>query len=310
MIVVAGEALVDLVLGLDDQLHGVPGGGPFNVARTVSRLGAPCRFLGRVSTDRFGARLRSQLEADGVDLSLVIMTDDPTTLAVAELNVDGGAAYRFYVDGTSAAGLNAENVPQDLFTGVTAIHVGTLGLVLEPIAGTLARVVSAAPQNTIVMTDPNCRPQVISDRRAYIQRLDAVLSRTDVVKVSGDDLAYLAPGVPYERAAADLLRRGPRVVLLTDGPAAVRILTQQFSLSVPVAPTTVVDTVGAGDAFGGAFLASLVTGGAAPDTLGDEETLREAASTAVAVARLTTQRRGADPPRKDEVAHELARARL
>src|SRR5262245_28693087 len=96
-IVVAGEALVDLIATPDGALRAVPGGGPFNVARTIARLGQRCRFLGALSTDGFGRRLRQALAADGVDLSLATSTDLPTTLAVADLDALGAASYQFYL---------------------------------------------------------------------------------------------------------------------------------------------------------------------------------------------------------------------
>ncbi len=70
MILVGGEALYDLVPQRSaEELHGHPGGGPFNTARTMGRLGAPVTYLGRLSTDRFDAeheRLLAKAEADGV----------------------------------------------------------------------------------------------------------------------------------------------------------------------------------------------------------------------------------------------------
>jgi len=83
VIVVGGEALVDLVVGEDDELDVYLGGGPFNCARTLGRLEQPVAYLGRISSDRFGTRLREQLRADGVSLDAVVDTDDPTTLALA-----------------------------------------------------------------------------------------------------------------------------------------------------------------------------------------------------------------------------------
>ena len=105
MIVVAGEALVDLVPGQDDALRAHPGGGPFNTARTIGRLGQPVAFLGRLSSDRFGRTLEAMLEADGVGLGSVVRTDEPTTLALAEVDAAGAARYRFYERATSAPGL-------------------------------------------------------------------------------------------------------------------------------------------------------------------------------------------------------------
>ncbi len=97
MIVVAGESLVDLIVDPAMQLTPVPGGGPFNTARTLGRLGSQVAFLGRISNDRFGLDARARLAADGVGTEHLQATDDPTTLAVAELDDDGSATYRFYV---------------------------------------------------------------------------------------------------------------------------------------------------------------------------------------------------------------------
>src|SRR5262245_25505393 len=105
MILVGGEALIDLVQGPADELRAHPGGGPFNTARAVARLGRPVAYLGRLSTDRFGRRLEGLLRDDGVGLSTVVHTDEPTTLALAEIGADGSARYRFYAQGTAAPGL-------------------------------------------------------------------------------------------------------------------------------------------------------------------------------------------------------------
>src|SRR3954469_18164097 len=96
MIVVGGEALFDLVLEETDALQAHPGGGPFNTARTLGRLEQPVSYLGRLSTDRFGTRLRQLLIDDRVRLDTVVSTDDPTTLALAEIDPAGAARYRFY----------------------------------------------------------------------------------------------------------------------------------------------------------------------------------------------------------------------
>ena len=72
------------------------------------------------------------------------------------------------------------------------------------------------------MLDPNCRPSAIASRQAYLDRLDRILRRVDMVKTSTEDLAYLFPGQDAGAAAAELLARGPACVVVTDGAAAVR----------------------------------------------------------------------------------------
>ena len=157
VIVVGGEALVDLVVGGDDELAGHLGGGPFNCARTLGRLEQPVAYLGRISSDRFGARLREALRADGVSLEAVVDTEDPTTLALAELDEEGAATYRFYFEGTSVPGLTPEAALSVLPERVGMIHVGTLGLVFEPVADALEAVVAQAG-DALVMVDLNIRP--------------------------------------------------------------------------------------------------------------------------------------------------------
>ncbi len=303
MILVGGEALIDLVLQADGSLAAIPGGGPFNTARTIGRLGLPVAFIGRLSTDHFGGRLRAGLDADGVDASLAPSTDDPTTLAVAELDEDGVARYRFYLEGTSAAGLRPDALPSLADRLVTAIHIGTLGLVLEPLADAIEALVAAAPEDALVMLDPNCRPSATTDRDAYLGRVTRLLARADVVKVSAEDLAYLYPDLAAAAAATRLLNAGPRVVLWTDGGAGVRVVTARGTTTIAAPAVAVVDTVGAGDAFGGGFLAAWIGSGRGRVELDDgDEALHAATAHAVRVASFTCTRAGAEPPTAAELA--------
>lgn len=308
MIVVAGEALIDLLVHPDGRLAATAGGGPFNTARTIARLSGSVAFLGCLSTDRFGASLRDALAADGVDLSLTRSTDAPTTLAIAELDGAGAATYRFHTAETSAPDVRAADVAAAIATRPTALHLGTLGLVLEPIATALAAVASAVPQETLVMLDPNCRPAVIPDRAAYVARLATVLARADVVKVSRDDLAYLDPGAAPVEAARALTRRGAAVVLLTDASRAVIVVTASETFELGVPPVDVVDTVGAGDAFGGGFLARWIECGHGRADLADMPAVCDTVSLAIAVASATCQRVGADPPNRAEAGWPAAPA--
>jgi fructokinase len=301
VIVVAGEALIDLLVGPDGRLAATPGGGPFNTARTIGRLGGQVAFLGCLASDRFGQVLRAALIADRVDLSLATATDAPTTLAIAELDDSGAATYRFHTAETAALVLDELAVDAALRSDPSALHVGTLGLVLEPMASALASGVGRVAESTLVMVDPNCRPAVIRDRADYLGRLDRVLRRTDVVKVSVDDLAYLEPATPSLDAARAVAARGPALVLLTDGGNPVIVMTRDATFEIPVPPISIVDTVGAGDAFGGAFLARWIERGLGRDDLLDPTAVRDAASMAIEVANLTCQRAGADPPWRTEL---------
>lgn len=302
MIVVGGEALYDLVLqGPRDDLQGHPGGGPFNTARTIARLEQPVALLGRLSTDRFGERLRALLADDGVDLRLVVDTDDPTTLALAEVDHDGVAHYRFYERGTAAPGLTPEAALAALPDDVGMLHVGTLGLTLEPVATALEAVVERLSDRALIAVDPNVRPWVIQNPTAYHERLRRVLSRSHVLKVSEEDIEWLQPDLPPVEGLRALLDEGPALGLLTRGPSGALVVTRTAEVAVRAPRVKVVDTIGAGDAFGGGFLAWWSERGLSRDDLGTIDLAVEATAFACLVAARTCSRPGASPPYRSEL---------
>jgi fructokinase len=306
-IVVAGEALFDLVLARDGGLVGHPGGGPYNVARTIARLGQPAAFLGRLSTDGCGRRLREELASDGVGLDAVVATDASTTLALAELDAAGGARYRFYERATSAPGLSTGEAGTALPPRFRAFYLGTLRLVFEPIGSTLEALVARVPDSTLVALDPNCRPTMIRDAAAFRGRLARLLTRADVVKVSEEDLAWIAPGADSADAARALLGQRHAVALLTLGADGALVVTADASAAITAPAVAVIDTIGAGDAFMGAFLARWADRGLGREDLGRLDEVAEATEFACRVAAITCGRPGADPPRLAELATSVSR---
>jgi fructokinase len=301
VIVLAGDALVDLIVRPEGDLIPVAGGGPYNAARAVARLGVPCSWIGGLSADRFGRMLEAGLVADGVSVDLAQRTDLPTTLALAELDEHGAAAYRFYTEGTSAPAVYPGPLAGGLPAGTRAVLTGTLGFVLEPMATTLEAWVAGLPEDLVVMVDPNCRPSITRDPTAYRARLVRVLARADIVKASTEDLAFLRPGEAAEATVAWIRSLGPRVILVTDGGRPVTVLVGRATHRVPAPAARVVDTVGAGDTFGGAFLACLVHGGVTRATVADEEAVLRAARFAARASAAVCERAGADPPTLDEL---------
>ena len=301
MIVVGGEALFDLVLEGTEQLQAHPGGGPFNTARTLGRLEQRVGYLGRLSSDRFGTRLRQILLDDRVSVDTAVATDDPTTLALAELDPTGTARYRFYATGTSAPGLTAEAALRALPPRVDILHVGTLGLVLEPCADALEAVVERLAGRALIAVDPNCRPAIISDEDGYRARLRRVLAGADLVKVSEEDVAWLDPHRDPVAATRELMSGGASAAVLTRGGEGAVAMTAAGEVAVPAPPADVVDTIGAGDAFGGGFLAWWRRAGHGREELSDLSAVVEATRFACLVAAKTCERPGASPPRLEEL---------
>ncbi len=301
MICVLGEALVDIIVDPQGEVTSVVGGAPLNTARTIARLGIPATFLGGVSTDAFGNRIMRLLDDDGVVLGLGAQVPEPTTLAIAQIDEQGAATYRFMMEGTSAAAVTPSMALAHLDPSVRVLHVGTLGLVLQPLVDASVAIVAAASDDQLVMVDPNCRPSVMTGSPVFEDALQAVLPRADIVKVSGDDVEFLFPGVEPLQAAKDLAATSDSVVLFTDGAEAVHVLAGGQDVVLDVPKVAVADTVGAGDSFSGGFLAWWLQHGKSRADVRDVDALVAAARFGIAVAGITCQRPGADPPRIDEV---------
>jgi fructokinase len=304
VIVVAGESLIDMVPTRDGAFRPVPGGGPFNVARTIARLGEPCTYLGTLSTDGFGQILRTGLVDSRVDDSYAPSTDAPTTLALAWLDDTGAASYLFYVDGTSAPALSANQARAVLEMAPRILYVGTLGLVLEPMASSVENLANAVDDDVLLVVDPNCRPVLLDAYPAARDRLDRIMRRADVVKVSTEDVEYLYPDRSALAGAEAIHALGARVVLLTDGGNDVCVVADAEPLRVPVPRVAIADTIGAGDSFCGGFVAWWHQRELSRAELSDGSLLQAATEFATAVSAVTCQRVGADPP----WAHELADA--
>jgi fructokinase len=301
VIVVCGEALIDMIHNGDGTQRSAPGGGPFNTARALARLGVPTAFLGHLSDDAFGRELAGLLVSDGASLELSSVGSESTTIAIADVDSEGLAEYEFLVQGTSAPNLTLDMLPERLGPDVKAIHLGTLGLVLEPMASTLVELVRRERDGRVVMVDPNIRIGLASDGE-YRDRLQEMISKSTIVKASDADLTWLYPNWSYEDAADRMLGEGARLVVVTLGAQGAFAAHRGFHVGVGAVQVDVVDTIGAGDAFGAAILAWLHDHDAIqPDLCLEKEELKHALDFACLAAALTCARAGANPPWKSEM---------
>ncbi|MFJ8816497.1 carbohydrate kinase family protein [Amycolatopsis thermoflava] len=309
-ILVAGEAIVDLLVG-DDPRHPVasPGGSPANTAVALARLGTPVSFAGRFGNDRFGDLLMSHLSGNGVDLGHAVEAAEPASLAVVTLDPDGLPAYGFHVEGTADWLWADGELPGALPAEVLAVHTGSLAIARQPGAEVLARWFEDQRRHRITSLDPNIRPDLTGDRTTYLRRLERLVAASDIVKVSAEDLAWVHPGEDPVRVATRWSRElGPALVVVTLGGDGATALHPGGTVRRPAARVSVVDTVGAGDAFSGGLLHWL----AGHDRLDRDALARlttselaRALDYAAAVAGLTCARPGADPPTARQVRSAL-----
>lgn len=298
---VIGEALIDVVVRADGVERVRPGGSPANVAVGLARLGVPADLLCRIGADAYGDLLRAHLEQAGDGLpDGGSPAPARTSTAVATLGADGSASYRFDIDwdpGTIA-------VPT-----ARILHTGSLATVLEPGATAVANALSAADPATLVSVDPNVRPTVGVPQVEVRSRTERLAGRAHLLKMSDEDLDWLYPGAAPEEVAARMHELGVRLFVVTLGAQGCFLSTSEWSCRIPAEAATLVDTIGAGDAFmSGLLYAVIADDGDQTVRTGvlQREQVENWAHTAQRSAALTLGRDGAEPPLLAELhAREL-----
>ncbi|CAB1128836.1 PfkB domain-containing protein [Candidatus Hydrogenisulfobacillus filiaventi] len=292
-----GEMLIDLIpephpAGGPPCYRPYAGGAPANAAVAAARLGRRVRFWGRLSRDAFGQMLLAALEEEGVDTGFVQRADDPTALAVVELDAAGQRRFRFYHTDTADAGLDAAGLAEGLWVGMRIAHAGSVSLAALPAReATLAALREARARGLVVSLDVNARPGLWPQPQELPAVTREALRLAEVVKLSDEDAAALQ----LEPDPVDwLLAEGAGLVLFTRGAAGARLASRRAQVEMEAFPVQAVDSTGAGDAFMGAALAWLLDrqlGAGEAGTL-DAPDLRALGRQAAAAGALACTRRG------------------
>ncbi|MEE6179874.1 carbohydrate kinase family protein [Mycobacterium sp. 050134] len=296
---VIGESLIDIV-GNDEYV----GGSPLNIAVGLGRLGRGVDLLTHIGDDAAGRRIADYVKAADAQLVSGSMTAARTPTATATIAGDGSATYAFDLDWQLSG---TPDVPPPLF-----VHTGSIAAVLEPGCVAVAALLDIYRTSATVTLDPNVRPSLIADPTMARERILRLVKRSDVVKVSDEDLRWIAPAHAPEQTARAWLASGPAIVAVTMGEHGSRAFCAAGEVQVTARPVRVVDTIGAGDAFMVGLLDALwemgLLGGDRRAALArirlDE--LTAALEAAGLVSAVTVGRAGADLPDRAALRAESA----
>jgi Sugar kinases, ribokinase family len=301
-VTVIGEALIDIVIPPDGQPSEHVGGSPANVAIGLARLGHATGLATHIGTDARGRRIAELMAAESVTLSADSLTADRTPTAAAHLDAAGVATYEFDLEWRLDPA--RVEVPLD-----GHVHTGSIAATLSPGGAAVAQIVSEARSHATVSYDPNARPTLMGDPESARALIEHLISLSDVVKASDEDAAWLYPGQAVADVLAGWAALGPALCAITQGGSEAVVLLCGEVHHLPTLPTTVADTVGAGDS----FMAGLVSGLLDAGLLGGTEARRRlyhaswdevqpAVQRALACAAITVSRVGANPPTRAELA--------
>ncbi len=307
MILSCGEALIDMLprtttLG-EPAFSPYAGGAVFNTAIALGRLGAPSAFFSGISTDMLGEILTDTLAASKVSTDLCARSGRSTTVAFVKL-VAGQATYAFYDENTAGRTLSQDQLPT-LPADITTLFFGGISLVNDPAASTYEALQARETGRRVIMIDPNIRLGFIAGQEdSYRARITRMVQRSDIVKLSDEDLHWYAGSGDLAALARGILANGPKVVFITEGAKGAHAITATETRFTPSRRGEVIDTVGAGDTFNAGVLAALHARGAltkAGIANLDAAALDAALEFGTKAAAVTVSRAGANPP----WAHEL-----
>jgi fructokinase len=286
---VIGESLIDIVDGAEHV-----GGSPLNVAVGLGRLGRDIDFLTHIADDAHGRRIVDYVKAGGAQLVPGSMDAARTPTATATIGDDGSASYSFDLEWQLSG---TPEVPPPLL-----VHTGSIATVLEPGCLAVAALLDAYRVSATITLDPNVRPSLIANREQGRQRIEHLVERSDIVKVSDEDLRWINPDHPPEDTARAWLALGPAVVAVTMGERGSLAFCAAGEAHVAARQVRVIDTIGAGDA----FMVGLLDAFWEMDLLGGDrraalariqlDELTAALKAAGLVSALTVGRAGADLP--------------
>ena len=311
---ILGEALIDLrmVIGSEPEEEdrpaarnytAQPGGSPFNSAIGLARLGHRAEFVGRFAHDALGGILRRHAEQSGVSLSGSGTWPGPTPAALFDLDRSGSARYEFHLGDAAASMFSAAEVARAMAAPVDAVHFGSIASWLPDCAdAVLDAVARLRDRGAFVSYDPNIRSMLTPERAEVLSRVEDAVALSDLVKASIEDLVWLYPHLsPAQAAQKWLTADSKRAVIVTHGAGGAYCHSANAIVHGTSAPVTVVDTVGAGDAFTAGLLNglgevdALSTDGLA-EVLEQPAEVRRLLDGACAHAAATCTRPGADPP--------------
>ena len=292
---VIGDALIDELryvseTGAVESTESV-GGAALNVAVGLSRLGFPATLLAMVGDDEAGSRIRETLATHGTAL-LASPSPHGTSRAISVRNAGGEPSYEF----NRAAQQRQIDFSGDFGRAVRAADaVITSCFPFDHRAQSQALLEVVTDHPGLYVVDPNARPTIIHDQRAFTEEFERHAAHADIVKLSDEDAAFMY-GMSATQAMSRALALGASAVLATHGSGGATLRTIDRDIHVPIVtlPGPIVDTMGAGDATVATFTSEFLRANVpVREALSDADMLLRALEAAMANAAATCRAPGA-----------------
>lgn len=238
------------------------GGSESNFAIALKRLGTPVIWAGRTGADSLGDLIVRELTAEGLTIAVTRDEHAPTGLMIKERRIPQAVKVWYYRSGSAGSGLQPKDIPETAIKAAKVLHLtGITPALSESAAATTQHAIEIARKaGTTISFDLNYRAALWSRAEAG-QAFNRIIRQANIV-FAGDDEAAIAVGsaagpVEYAERIAAL---GPEQVIIKRGASGCVALVDGTAYSRDAVRTSVVDTVGAGDAFVAGYISEFVRG--------------------------------------------------
>jgi fructokinase len=307
-VLVIGEALVDVVYGINGEIKNIPGGSPANTAVALARLGTKTYMKARTSSDQFGTEIRNYLTNQNVNLDYSLVVDSPSSVIDAVIQKDGSAKYEANLNGAADYGWTFAELNQEIDRDIQIIQLGSLTSYVEPGATNVEKWFAQLRQSDkyLLTFDPNIRHPLDGQNEKDVRnRAKRLASLSHVVKASDEDLNWIFSNDNPKDSAINIIKSGASLVFVTLGKKGAFVVNKELEIiEVPAKEIEVIDTIGAGDTFAAALITQLLANSWINEN--ELEKLKTTDLTAILTncalaATITCSRQGANPPHRLEV---------
>ena len=307
-VLVIGEALVDVVHGINGDIKNIPGGSPANTAVALARLGTKTYMKARTSSDQFGTEIRNYLTNQNVNLDYSLVVDSPSSVIDAVIQKDGSAKYEANLNGAADYGWTFAELNQEIDPDIQIIQLGSLTSYVEPGATNVEKWFAQLRQSGkyLLTFDPNIRHPLDGQNEKDVRnRAKRLASLSHVVKASDEDLNWIFSNDNPKDSAINIIKSGASLVFVTLGKKGAFVVNKELEIiEVPAKEIEVIDTIGAGDTFAAALITQLLENSWINEN--ELEKLKTTDLTAILTncalaATITCSRQGANPPHRHEV---------
>jgi fructokinase len=308
-VLVIGEALVDVVHGINGEIKNIPGGSPANTAVALARLGTKTYMKARTSHDQFGEEIRNYLTNQNVNLDYSLVVDSPSSVINAVIQKDGSAKYEANLKGAADYGWTFEELNQVIDPDVQIVQLGSLTSYVEPGATNVEKWFSQLRQSNkhLLTFDPNIRHPLDGENEVDVRnRAKKLASLSHVVKASDEDLNWIFSNSNPQDSAIKIIESGASLVIVTLGKKGAFAVNKKHEIvEVTANEIAVIDTIGAADTFAAALITQLLEKSwinkNALENLSSDD-LTEILTNCSAASAITCSRQGANPPLRHEVS--------